>query len=102
MASEHHILDLVAEQLVVDISRNGAVVYGKFLECCLHPIEARGLPDEIDDVVAVAVHGHARVALQLDSDLVAKVIRDFDNVTHTGPRFLQLSQIPYSQFISVH
>ena len=94
VASEHHILYFVAKEFVVDVSGDRTVVHGELLQRGLHPIEAGGLPDKVNHVIAVAVHWDAGVVLQLDPDLVAEIVRDFDHMPNARPGLLKFTQIP--------
>ena len=102
VGAELDVVHLVPEELVVDVRAHGAVVHGELLERGLHAVEARGLPDEVDDKVLGALDGHAVVGLELDADLVAEVVGDLDDVADAGPGTVEVAQVAEAELVAVH
>ena len=68
--SDGRLLDLVAEQPVVDVAGDGGLVHGEGLERGLHAVVGDGLPHEVHREAVVGVDGHVRLGAQLEAHLL--------------------------------
>ncbi|XP_033232122.1 regulator of nonsense transcripts 1 [Belonocnema kinseyi] len=66
------------------------------------PIETRAFPDEIDDKIADALGGRARIILELNAHFLAIIVRNFDDMSNARPGLVQLAEIAQSQLVAVH
>lgn len=94
MSSKQNIIYVMSQKPVIDIRGYTSVVDGELPQSRLHPVEAGGLPDIVDDEVRGAGGGSSLVALQLYSNIFSEIIRNLNHVTYSGPGLLKVSQIP--------
>lgn len=66
------------------------------------PIKACAFPDEINNKIAVAVDRGAGPVFQLDPDIFAIIVGNFDDVSHSGPGLVHLPHIPEPQLVPMH
>mmetsp|Transcript_13096 Transcript_13096/g.41862 ORF Transcript_13096/g.41862 Transcript_13096/m.41862 type:complete len:433 (+) Transcript_13096:2610-3908(+) len=68
------LLDLVAEEAVVDVAGDGRLVDGESLERRLHAVIRNRLPHDVDRVAVAEVGGRSATRAQLEPDLLARVV----------------------------
>ena len=68
------VVNVVAEQLVIEIDGNGFLIDGKHLHGVLHPVKGGGLPDKVDHKVVLALDGYPHVGLELETNLLRKAV----------------------------
>lgn len=66
------------------------------------PIKTSAFPDKVDDKIADALSRCTRIVFQLDANLLTVIIRNFYNMSESGPRLVQLAVVAESQLVTVH
>mmetsp|Transcript_40007 Transcript_40007/g.80193 ORF Transcript_40007/g.80193 Transcript_40007/m.80193 type:complete len:280 (-) Transcript_40007:906-1745(-) len=97
--SHLRLLDLVAQQPMVNVARNGSLVNGKRLKRDLHAIVRNGLPDKINREAVVQVDRRVATGFELDADFLG--CRE----PHDGPgalpcRVSRIAWVAQQQFVA--
>ena len=95
--------NFVTKEAVEDVARNTHLVDGEGLHGVLHTVERGGLPDVIGGEVVCALSRNALVVTtrpEFDTDLVALVVGDLDNVANALPVRTKLALVAETHLVA--